>query len=151
MKLIKNSGSDRVIDVLRQAAQSGVSVDIASPALSLFAFLELRDLLNQVADSRLILPFNMDSDLTLLGSSADRAARNRLQARWLALECGKWIREKTEVRAPSSTLPQSAYLMGIVQKCLHLVVAGKIKREIRSGNFGPVVPVFLAEPSSKWR
>jgi SNF2 family DNA or RNA helicase len=111
MKLIKNSGSDRVIDVLRQTVQSGVSVDIASPALSLFAFFELRDLLNQVADSRLILPLNVDGDLTLLGSSADRAARNRLQARWLALECAKWIREKTEVRAPSSNLPQSAYLI----------------------------------------
>lgn len=111
MKLIKNSGSDRVIDVLRQATQSCVSVDIASPALSLFAFFELRDLLNQAAHSRLILPLNVDGDLTLLGSSADRAARNRLQARWLALECAKWINEKTEVRAPSSPLPQSAYLI----------------------------------------
>ncbi len=124
MKLIKNSGSDRVIDVLRQTAQSGVSVDIASPALSLFAFFELRDLLNQVADSRLILPLNGDGDLALLGSSADRAARNRLQARWLALECSKWIREKTEVRAPSSTLPQSAYLIRNLNLGQRLVITG---------------------------
>lgn len=111
MRLIKNSGTNRVIDVLRQALQSGASLDIASPALSLFAFFELRDLLNKTAHSRLIIPFNVDGDLNLLGSPADRAARNRLQARWLALECAKWIREKTEVRAPSSSLPQSAYFI----------------------------------------
>ena len=110
MKLIKNTGTDRVIDVLRQTVQSGASLDIASPALSLFAFFELRDLLNHAAHSRLILPLDADGDLTLLGSAADRAARNRLQARWLARECAKWIREKTEVRASSSLLPQSAYL-----------------------------------------
>ena len=111
MRLINNTGTDRVIDVLRQTAQSGASLDIASPALSLFAFFEIRDLLNHVMHSRLILSLDANGDLTLLGSAADRAARNRLQARWLANDCAKWIHEKTEVRASSSLLPQSAYFI----------------------------------------
>ena len=110
MKLISNTGTNRVIDVLRQAAQSGVSLDIASPVLSLFAFSELRDLLSRAAHSRLILPLDTDGDLAFLGSSSDRPARNRLQARWLARECAKWIREKTDVRPSLGPLPQSAYV-----------------------------------------
>lgn len=55
MKLISNSGTDRVIDELRQAVQPGLALDIATPTLSLFAFLEIRDLLNQSPDCRLVL------------------------------------------------------------------------------------------------
>ena len=111
MKLINNTGLNRVIDVLRQTVQDGASLDIASPALSLFAFFELRDLLNNAGPSRLILPLDADGDLSLLGSAADRAARNRLQVHWLASECEKWIREKTNVRSSSALLPQSAYFI----------------------------------------
>ncbi|MFC1999169.1 helicase-related protein [Chloroflexota bacterium] len=124
MKLVSNTGTDRVIDVLRQATRPGASLDIASPALSLFAFLELRDLLNHVAHSRLILPVDTTGDLAFLGSAADRAARNRLQGRWLALECAEWIREKTEVRASSSLLPQSTYVIRHPDTPLSRVVTG---------------------------
>lgn len=109
MRLISNTGVNRVIDALRQSFQSGASLDIATPFLSLFAFSELRDLLNHAAHSRLILPLNPEGDLTFLGSAADRPARNRLHGRWLARECANWIREKVELRQSSSLLPQSAY------------------------------------------
>ena len=46
MKLIRNTGSDRVIDELRQTLTPPSSLDLASPAFSLFAFGELRDLLD---------------------------------------------------------------------------------------------------------
>lgn len=111
MKLIDNTGTNRVIDVLRQVVQSGTSLDIASPALSLFAFYELRDLLSATAQSRLILPLDAANSSTLLGSSADRAARNRLQSRWLARECAKWICEKTDVRISTNHLPQATYFV----------------------------------------
>ena len=111
MKLISNTGTNRVIDALRQAVQSGATLDVASPALSLFAFSELRDLLSRAARSRLILPLDTDGDLSFLGSIADRPARNKLQAHWLARECAKWIREKAEVRSSSSPLPQSVYVV----------------------------------------
>jgi len=109
MRLIQNTGTNRVIDALRQSVQSDACVDIASPYLSLFAFLELRDLLNHTNQSRLILPLGVDSDLALYGSDADRTARNKLQLRWIAKECAQWIRQMTEVRAASNRLPQSAY------------------------------------------
>jgi hypothetical protein len=38
MKLINNTGSDRVIDELRQTLVPPSSLDLASPAFSLFAF-----------------------------------------------------------------------------------------------------------------
>jgi hypothetical protein len=124
MKLINNTGTNRVIDVLRQAVQYDASLDIASPALSLFAFFELRDLLNKAGLSRLILPLDADGDLTLLGSPADRAARNRLQVHWLARECAKWIRENTEVRASSALLPQSAFYVRDPDTTKSLIITG---------------------------
>jgi hypothetical protein len=44
MKLIKNTGSDRVIDQLRLTLAPPSSLDMASPAFSLFASAELREL-----------------------------------------------------------------------------------------------------------
>ncbi|HEY5504907.1 MAG TPA: SNF2-related protein, partial [Sedimentisphaerales bacterium] len=124
MKLISNTGTNRVIDALRQSFQSGASLDIATPFLSLFAFSELRDLLNHAKHSRLILPLNPDGDLTLLGSAADRPARNRLHARWLARECANWIREKVELRQSSSLLPQSAYLIRQIETARSRIITG---------------------------
>ena len=124
MKLISNTGTNRVIDALRQSFQSGASLDIATPFLSLFAFAELRDLLNHATHSRLILPLNPDGDLTLLGSAADRPARNRLHARWLARECANWIREKVELRQSSNLLPQSAYLIRQIETAQSRIITG---------------------------
>jgi hypothetical protein len=111
VKLLSNIGTNRVIDALRQNVKSGASLGIATPFFSLFAFSEIRDLFNQTKHSRLIMPLDAGIDLTLLGSAADRPARNRLHARWLARECAKWIREKTELRQSSNPLPQSVFLV----------------------------------------
>ena len=44
MKLVRNTGSDRVIEVIRPWFVPGHQLDIVTPALSLFAFAEiLRD------------------------------------------------------------------------------------------------------------
>jgi len=51
MKLITNIGADRVIDELRKALAKGESLDVASPALSLFAFAKLRELLGKVGST----------------------------------------------------------------------------------------------------
>jgi len=100
MKLISNTGTNRVIDCLRESIQTVASLDIATPFLSLFAFAELRELLNQTSHSRLILSIDTGDDLTLLGSAADRPARNRLQAHRLARVCANWIREKPKCDHP---------------------------------------------------
>ena len=72
MRLVKNSGIDRVVDALREVLRPETSLDIASPAFSLFAFAEVRSLLEQVASCRLILPTIQGVDLNLVGSEVDR-------------------------------------------------------------------------------
>ena len=91
MRLIKNIGSDRVIDELRQTLVPPSSLDLASPAFSLFAFAELRELLEKLDGCRVMLPTVNGCDLGLIGSDSDRAFRNRLQLRWLARECAAWV------------------------------------------------------------
>jgi len=73
MKLIKNTGSDRVIDELRQSLTPPSSLDLASPAFSLFAYAELRDLLEKLETCRVVLPATNGDELGLTGAETDRA------------------------------------------------------------------------------
>jgi hypothetical protein len=111
MRLIKNSGIDRVLDVLRAILLPGSTVDVASPEISVFAFAEIRDLLAQSAACRLIIPDPVQADLSLLGNEADRGSRNKLQARWLARICSEWISANCQIHQVPSVLPQSAIVV----------------------------------------
>ena len=110
MKLIQNSGTCRVIDLIRPSLVSGSELGCVTPFFSLFAFAELQELLSHLKQVRLILPADDDS-LQLLGSDGDRSARNRLQARWLALRCAQWVAEKVELRRASGNVPQGAAVL----------------------------------------
>lgn len=107
MRIVRNSGSDRVVDALHNALASADRLDIASPALSLFAFAELQELLSRVPAARLALPIG---DLQLLGTDADRASRNRLLARSLARQASKWLERNADVRRIATALPQAMYV-----------------------------------------
>lgn len=124
MRLIRNTGSDRVIDELRQSLPRGSSLDFASPALSLFAFAELCELLEKLEGCRVVLPAVSDGDLGLTGTDADRTFRNRLQVRWLARECTRWIKQVVELRSAPSSLPQSILIAGKPESDLHRVITG---------------------------
>jgi hypothetical protein len=124
MKLIKNTGSDRVIDELRRTLATPSCLDLASPAFSLFAFAELRDLLEKLDACRVVLPAINGADLGLTGSETDRAFRNRLQLRWLARECAAWIKKKVELRNAPALLPQSILIAGKEDSALHRVITG---------------------------
>jgi len=104
VKIIKNTGSDRVIDTLRQTLTAPSSLDLASPSFSLFAFAELRDLLDKLDSCRVVIPATNGGELGLTGSHTDRAFRNRLQLRWLARECAAWIKKKVELRGAPVTI-----------------------------------------------
>lgn len=82
MRLIKNSGNDRVIDELRQCLRSKSSLDIASPEFSLFAFAELQDLLTGIGPVRFALPSPERSDWAMLGNDAD-SRHNATSSRWI--------------------------------------------------------------------
>jgi SNF2 family DNA or RNA helicase len=124
MKLVKNTGSDRVIDELRKSLAPPSSLDLASSQFSLFAYAELRDLLEKLDACRIVLPNAEGEELGLTGSNADRAFRNRLQLRWLARECGAWIRRKAEFRIAPGRLPQSILIGGVSASEKQRVITG---------------------------
>ena len=107
MKLLKNQGTDRVIDELRTSLTAGGSLDAASPNLSLFAYSDLREVLRRLSGSRLIVsPPQADAQL-LLGSDADRGSRNQLSTHKLARDLAEWLRKFVEVKAAPGPLPQA--------------------------------------------
>jgi hypothetical protein len=112
MRLIKNSGGDRVVDELRQCLAPQGSLDIATAAFSLFAFAEIQDLLSKLAKCRLVVPDGDANQLTLLSGPSDRAYRNRLLGRWLAKQCAAWLESKAEVKYAPAGLPQATLIVG---------------------------------------
>ena len=104
MRIISNIGTDRVVDLIQPLLRPGNQIDVASEALSLHAFGELARNLPRLAKTRLILP-PADAELSLFGTEADRAARNRLQGRWLAERCAEWIENAVEVRRATRAVP----------------------------------------------
>ncbi len=110
MKLVRNTGADRVIDLLRPGLTAGRQLDVVTSHFSLFAFSEMMHELAALAGCRLLLPPG-SADLAVLGSDADRAARNRLTTRWLASRLSQWIEGKTEVRRALGPVPQGAFVL----------------------------------------
>jgi hypothetical protein len=110
MRVIRNAGTDRVVDLLRPSLQAGRQLDLVTPALSLFAFAELLPDLRDLARARVVLPPEA-ADLGFLGAEADRPARNRLQAHWLARRCAEWLDATAEVRRAGAGVPQGALVV----------------------------------------
>ena len=110
MKLVRNTGTDRVIDLLRLGLTAGRQLDVVTPAFSLFAFSEIMHEVAALTRCRLLLP-PASAELAVLGSDADRAARNHLQTRWLARQLSQWLEHKTEVRRALGAVPQGAFVL----------------------------------------
>lgn len=107
MKLLRNSGNERVIDCLRDWLVPGAAVDLVSPAFSLFAFAETRDLLAKAGGCRVLLGEETSLAATLFGGDADIAARGRLQGRWLAKAASEWVKKNADIRHAATVPPQS--------------------------------------------
>jgi hypothetical protein len=107
MKLLRNTGNERVIDSLRTWLEPGSTVDLMSPAFSLYAFAEMRDLLLKSGQCRILLGDEAALSGSLFGGAADIAARGKLQGRWLAKVAAEWIRKHAEVRHAAAAPPQS--------------------------------------------
>lgn len=111
MRLIKNTGTERVLDDLRNSLHPAANVDVASTAWSLFAYDELRSQLAGVNRARVLLPVASKIPLQFSGSEADRPYRNGLRLRAIARACADWIEAKAAVRYADSILPQSALIV----------------------------------------
>lgn len=109
MRIVRNTGADRVVDELRRSLAAGSLLSIATPQLSLFAFGELQDSLLKAGTCRLLLPDGDLEALSLFGGEKDRPYRNRLDSRWLAARLARWIRAQTTIRTGGS-LPQAVLL-----------------------------------------
>ena len=110
MKLVRNTGNDRVVDLISPALSGGRHVDVVTSALSLFAFADLLPRFAALDRCRLLLPPDT-TDLSLFGSDADRPARNRLQARWLAGHLSRWVADKADVRRAPGAVPQGTFVI----------------------------------------
>ena len=146
MKLIHNTGADRVIDLMRPHLKHGSQLGLVSPSFSLFAFAELRDALAGLEKVQLILPPD-DEGLEFLGGEGDRATRNRLQARWLAVQCAKWISNKAELRRALGPVPQGAAVMRDAQATPEQVVLGSFAFSTDGLGVTPGNPLSLIQAS----
>lgn len=110
MRLVRNTGSDRVVDIIRPHLGDGTSIDAVSPALSIFGFGELIDSLNRGSACRLVLPASLDSH-ALVGTADERTARNQLQTRWLAARLLRWLNDNVTVRLARGGVPQGTLVL----------------------------------------
>lgn len=110
MKLISNTGSDRVADLIRPMLLDGRQLDAVTAALSVFARAHLHPELRRAARCRLVLPADLTT-LPLLGSAVDRSARNQLQSRWLAGGMRDWLATKVDIRLARGGVPQGTIVV----------------------------------------
>lgn len=110
MKIVDNSGSWRVIDLIKEKMKPGCGFDVATPKLSIFAFAEVMKEFEKLGNARLLLPPD-DNTLSSLGDGNDRTSRNLLRTRWLAKRFAKWLTANAEVRRASGPVPQSALVI----------------------------------------
>ena len=146
MKFVSNSGSDRVLDLVWPWLKPDHQLDIVSPVFSLFAFAEVQNLAGSLKQARLIAPPE-NADLALLGSPADRAARNRLQAPWLARQFATWLQNKAELRCSSGTIPQGALVMRDPTATAQQVVLGSFGFSTDGLGITPGNPLSLIQSS----
>ncbi len=110
MRLVRNSGSDSVADIVRPHMGDGMSIDAVSQALSIFGFGELIESMNRGPACRLVIPAGLDGH-ALIGTANERTARNQLQTRWLAARLLQWLNDNVTVRLARGGVPQGTLVL----------------------------------------
>lgn len=110
MRLVRNSGTDRIIDLLGPGLVAEHQLDVVTPDLSLYAFSELIKPLATLKSVRFVIP-SAGIALDHFGKDADRPFRNRLQAAWLAKRFLEWAETKAEIKAAVGAVPQGALIL----------------------------------------
>jgi len=146
MRLIHNIGTDRVIDLLRPHLKWGNQLDVVTSRFSLFAFAEMLEALYGLEKVHLLFPME-GAELSFLGGDADRAARNRLQARWLARRCIAWVNDKVELRRTNGSVPQGAVVMRNAQAHTEHVILGSFDFSTDGLGLTPGNPLSLIQVS----
>lgn len=110
MRVLRNTGQERVIDVLRPLLDGREQLDLATARISLSAFQELHAELKRVPRTRLIVTGDL-RPADLLGNEADRATRNKLVTPWIASEFTSWLRQQADAYEASVGVPQAAAVL----------------------------------------
>jgi hypothetical protein len=161
MKFVSNAGVDSVVDLVRPWLKANHQLDAVSPSFSLFAFAEILDNVAHLSNVRIVVPplpasgstVGAHEQLGLLGTRADRSARNKLQAPWLARKFSAWLDSKAHVRHASGAIPQGTLVLrddqGVALESLSMRTDSKlqcIKLEVASFD---VCPKYCLQGSSK--
>lgn len=155
MKFVSNAGTDRVVDLVRPWLKSNHQLDVVSPSFSLFAFAEVLADVPRLANARLVVPAqrhkdglaNVHEQLGLLGTKADRAARNKLQAPWLARKFAAWLDAKAQVRHASGAIPQGTMVLRDDQGTAQQAVLGSFAFSTEGLGITPGNPLSLIQTS----
>ena len=146
MRLVRNVGSDRVLDLIRPMLQPGHRIDVATPALSLFSFGEILREAANLGASRFILP-DASHDLAFLGGAGDRGSRNRLQSRWLARRLSEWVRTSVEIRQAKGPIPQGTLIVRDTDSRPVIAVVGSVSFSSEGFGLVPGNPLSLIQVS----
>ena len=155
MKFVSNAGTDRVVDLVRPWLKPNHQLDVFSPSFSLFAFAEVLADVPRLANARLVVPAQRPKDglvsvheqLDLLGTKADRAARNKLQAPWLARRFSAWLDAKAQVRHASGSIPQGTMVLRDDQGTAQQAVLGSFAFSTEGLGITPGNPLSLIQTS----
>ena len=126
-----------------------------SPSFSLFAFAEVLADVPRLANARLVVPAHRPKDgsvsvheqLELLGSKADRAARNKLHAPWLARKFAARLDAKAQVRHASGAIPQGTMVLRDDQGTAQQAVLGSFAFSTEGLGITPGNPLSLIQTS----
>jgi len=146
MKIIRNAGTERVIDLIRPWLKPGNQLDVVTSSFSLFAFAAVLEDVARLAKVRALLPPD-GTNLAFLGSEADRASRNRLQTHWLAKRCAEWVRVKAELRRANGAVPQGAIVLRDSEEHPRQVVLGSFAFTTDGLGITPGNPLSLIQVS----
>jgi len=150
MKFVSNAGTDRVLDLVRPWLKAGNGLDMVTPTFSLFAFAELLADADKLSSARVVLPVPPSTegdDLSLLGSSKDRAARNKLQAPWLAKKLSAWLDHKAQIKHASGGVPQGSLVLRDSQGQAQQAVLGSFSFSTEGLGLTPGNPLSLIQSS----
>ncbi|MDD2467989.1 MAG: helicase, partial [Desulfobulbus sp.] len=146
MKLVGNTGGNRVIDFIHPGLIQGNQLDVVTSTFSLFAFAEVQNDIKKLEKCRLLLP-PTTGDLSVIGSEADRSFRNRLQARWLAGRLIQWIQKKTQIKRAPSPVPQGAFIVRDSSSTPLLALLGSLAFSTDGLGITPGNPLSLIQAS----
>ncbi|OYT88687.1 MAG: helicase [Burkholderiales bacterium PBB3] len=155
MKFVSNAGTDRVVDLVCPWLKPNHQLDVVSTYFSLFAFGEVLADVPRLANARLVVPAQRPQDgsisvheqLGLLGTKADRAARNKLQTPWLARKFSAWLDAKAQVRHASGSIPQGTMVVRDDHGTAQQAVLGSFAFSTEGLGLTPGNPLSLIQTS----